>query len=330
MGNTGKRLVKELARPALHPLLVRMAYIREHLASLDAQVQNLQIDSGQRLAAVEIGVRNLETRMNDVERQQVAAHKTLEEFLDAISQQNALARETRREQVRIEETRVKNLRDTWEIQSNLAESISSLEARLEFIRKEIMLEVRYGGRDVPGEVETPDTQILDKAKLKSRPLRLNLGCGHIPVEGFVNVDGRPLPGVDVVADVGRLPVEPGDVDEIRSSHLLEHFPRWRLEELLRYWFDLLRPGGLFVAVVPDAESMIRTFVAGEVPWEDLKEVTFGGQEYSGDFHFAMFSQEDLTRALAAAGFVDVKIAEAGRRNGACLEMEAVAYKPAAD
>jgi hypothetical protein len=325
MGDTGKRVAKDLARPMLRPLLVRMAYFREHLAGIDAQLQQVQADNARRDAVLEATV----LRMGELERQQGAINTTLDEYLDAISQQNALARETRRHQLRVEETRVENLRDTWDVQSRLAESIASLEARVEFIRKEIMLELRYGSTG-PGEVPDEDTQILDEDKLRARPLRLNLGCGHLPIEGFVNVDGRPLPGVDVVAEVGRLPVEAGEVDEIRSSHLLEHFPRWRLQELLGYWFGLLRPGGLFAAVVPDAECMIRTFVTGEVPWEDLKEVTFGGQEYSGDFHFTMFSQEDLIAALTAAGFVEVKIAVSGRRNGASLEMEAVAYKPTAD
>ena len=84
-----------------------------------------------------------------------------------------------------------------------------------------------------------------------------------------------------------------------------------------------------MAVVPDAESMIHGFASGDFAWEDLRLVSFGGQEYSGDFHFTMFSPADLTAALTSAGLVDVKITEAGRRNGACLEMEAVAYKPTA-
>ncbi|MBO0729251.1 MAG: hypothetical protein J2P57_08320 [Acidimicrobiaceae bacterium] len=322
IGDTTKSVAKDLARPLLRPLLVRIAQLREQVVAVEGHVRRLQAESRGRLDAIE-------ARLGEVERQQAGTQKTLDEFLVAISQQNALARETRREQVRIEETRQQNQQRTWDVQTNLAQSLAALEARVEFIRKEVMLEIRYGP-DKPGEVPAAEPQILDEDKVRSRPLRLNLGCGHIPMDGYVNVDGRALPGVDVVAEVGSLPIDPGEVAEIRSSHLLEHFPRWQLDQLLRYWIDLLQPGGLFVAVVPDAESMIRTFVTGEVAWEDLKEVTYGSQEYSGDFHFTMFSQYDLTTALKSAGFVDVKIAEAGRRNGACLEMEAVAYKPTAD
>lgn len=38
-------------------------------------------------------------------------------------------------------------------------------------------------------------------------IRLNLGCGHIPVKGYINVDARDLPGVDVVADISSLPLK---------------------------------------------------------------------------------------------------------------------------
>jgi hypothetical protein len=279
---------------------------------------------------------DIETRLAKVEQQLTATHQTVDEFLDAISQQNAVARETRREQLETRREQLEARRDqqqnqlaTWDAQSRTAEGLARLEARVEFIRKEVMLEIQFGA-DKPAEVPEAEPQILDEEKLESRPLRLNLGCGHIALDGFVNVDGRALPGVDVVAEVGSLPVVPGEVAEIRSSHLLEHFPAPKLAKLLRYWTGLLEPGGRFVAVVPDAESMIHGFAGGEFPWEDLREVTFGGQEYSGDFHFTMFSQADLTAALTSAGLVDVKITEAGRRNGACLEMEAVAYKPTAE
>jgi predicted SAM-dependent methyltransferase len=312
LGDDGKRLAKEVARPLLRPLLARLAYLRERTDALGMQLQALEATTGSRLP--------------EVERQMQTAQNTLNELLDAITVQNALARETRREQIRIEADRVKKLRETWDTQSQFAEALARLEHRLEFIRREVMVEVRYGHQE-PGAVAADDPNILNAAKLRSQPIRLNLGCGHVVMEEYVNIDGRPLPGVDVVADVGNLPLEQGSVDEIRSSHLLEHFPFPRLSGLLQYWFGLLRPGGGFIAVVPDAEAMIRAFMTGDTSWGDLKEVTYGAQEYAGDFHFTMFSQDDLVEALASAGFVDVKVVAAGRRNGACLEMEVAAYKP---
>jgi SAM-dependent methyltransferase len=294
-----------------------MAYLQARMDGLDTQLQQSQA----RLSDAEAVVRRIGT-----------ADRSLDEVLDAISVQNALARETRREQLRIGEQVQAHARfgesinDLWQANSRFADDLARLERRLEFIRRETMLEVRYSNQ-APGEVAVAEPKILNPEKLLDRPVRLNLGCGHLIVDDYLNVDGRDLPGIDIVADVGNLPVEPGTIDEIRSSHLLEHFPPPRLDQLLRYWYALLRPGGLFQAVVPDAESMIRGFVDGDTPWDDLKEVTFGGQEYSGDFHFTMFSQGDLAKALDEAGFENVRFVEVARKNGACLEMEIAAVKP---
>lgn len=301
MAGSGKRFAKALLRPAVRPLLARIRHLNARI--------DLLASEGQERAAT------FEARLAEHEKHVASAEQTFTKVLDAVAGQNALARESRRE--------------SWKVHADFAESIARIERRVEFVRKEVMLEVRYGSR-APGDVASVEPEVVNPEKLAVRPLRLNLGCGHIPMEGYVNVDARPLPDVDVVAEVGDLPFERGAVDEIRSAHLLEHFPRARLEGLLSYWFDLLKPGGSFVAVVPDAESMIRSYVAGDIPWQELAEVTFGGQEYSGDFHFTMFSQEDINEMLTGAGFSDVKVVDSARRNGECLEMEVVAYKTTGD
>jgi hypothetical protein len=202
--------------------------------------------------------------------------------------------------------------------------------RVEFVRRETLFELRYGSiqnREASAETATRVVSVEKVERAKREGLRLNVGCGHIAMEGYVNVDRRELPGVDVVAEVDRLPFDPGTVAELFSAHLLEHFPREQLRrELLPYWRSLLAEGGTLRAVVPDAATMIRKYSAGELPWEDLREVTFGGQDYSGDFHFDMFTPESLGELLREAGFHDPRFPVVGRANGRCYEMEVVAAK----
>jgi len=213
----------------------------------------------------------------------------------------------------------------------LAESVTYLLKRVEFIRKELMFEMRYGASAPASSDARPEVEatILSVEKFEAAKrggaLRLNLGCGHIPLEGFLNVDRRALPGVDVVADIDDLPLETGEADEIHSAHLLEHFPQEQLRrELLPYWRGLIRKGGVFRAIVPDAETMIREYEAGRYAYDELREVMFGGQDYDGDFHFNMFTPDSLKRLLLEAGFEDVELVESGRRNGACYEFEMLA------
>jgi hypothetical protein len=209
----------------------------------------------------------------------------------------------------------------------------ALRDRIEFVRAETMFELRArlaggGMPSVPGASSTIVVvpRILDAAKVEATraagALRLNVGCGHVPLEGYVNVDMRVLPGVDVVAEAGAIPFDPGTVAEIHSAHLLEHFPVEHLRRVvLPHWHALLRPGGEIRAVVPDAEAMLADFAAGTMSFDDLREVTYGLQEYEGDFHFNMFSRESLAALLREAGFTDVSFAFQARKNGKYRDME---------
>lgn len=219
---------------------------------------------------------------------------------------------------------------------SLSRDIGYLLGRVEFVRRELMFEMRYGAStpsDEPDRLKA-ETAIVSPEKLaiaRKTGIRLNLGCGHICLEGYLNVDRRRLPGVDIVAEVDDLPFEAGDVTEIRSAHLIEHFPQEQLRRtLLPYWFGLLRPGGDFTAIAPDARAMMTIYLAGEYPFEQLREVTFGSQDYDGDFHYNMLTTESFTKLLEEAGFVDVRIVAENRVNGACKEFEIAAHRPSAN
>lgn len=56
-------------------------------------------------------------------------------------------------------------------------------------------------------------------------IRLNLGCGAFPKDGYINVDKVALPGVDQVIDLLRIPwpFDDESVDEVLCEQLFEHF-----------------------------------------------------------------------------------------------------------
>lgn len=219
------------------------------------------------------------------------------------------------------------------LRAEMEAQVARLGDRVEFARAEALFELRAlhaggGMPKVPGAAESAPVRarVLDHEKLAAQQaagvLRLNLGCGHVPKEGYINVDMRELPGVDAVAEAADLPFEPGSVAEIHSAHLLEHFPLEHLRRVvLPHWRKMLRPGGTLRAVVPDAEAMLAAHAAGEMSFDDLREVTYGLQEYEGDFHFNMFGREALAQLLREAGFTDIGFAFQGRSNGKCRDME---------
>lgn len=55
-------------------------------------------------------------------------------------------------------------------------------------------------------------------------MKIDLGCGQAKTPGFIGVDLRSLPGVDIVHDINKgLPFADNSVEYVIASHSLEHF-----------------------------------------------------------------------------------------------------------
>lgn len=90
-------------------------------------------------------------------------------------------------------------------------------------------------------------------------VRLDIGCGRSKLKGTLGVDIVPLPGVNIVADLsGGLPFKDGSVDEIFTSHTLEHMESFTgaMEELWR----VCRPDALVHIWVPHASCSFVTWI----------------------------------------------------------------------
>jgi len=137
------------------------------------------------------------------------------------------------------------------------------------------------------------------------PLRLHLGCGGVALPGYVNIDIQPHPGVDIAADLRRLPFAPGEVDFIYSCAVIEHFGRREWRAVLAHWRALLRPGAtLRLSTADFAAAVARYGEAGDV--SELLGLIIGGQKDSYDWHGMIFDFALLRDGLAAAGFVNIR------------------------
>jgi len=106
-------------------------------------------------------------------------------------------------------------------------------------------------------------------KSASGKLALNLGCGPMIWENWVNVDAYAKhPGI-LKADFVSPGFAPGTVDIIYSSHSLEHVPIHRGLWAFENWAELLKPGGILHLAVPDMENICKCLISPDVS-EDLK------------------------------------------------------------
>ncbi len=114
-------------------------------------------------------------------------------------------------------------------------------------------------------------------------IRLNLGCGGRPLDGYMNVDmdsadelRRRYPDTNFPEnfkiyhfDIFNLPFEPGTVHEVRADALVEHLSF--LEEP-KFFYEIKRvlaPGGVFRFSTPDFEDAVRDWLKAEDDWKEF-------------------------------------------------------------
>lgn len=137
--------------------------------------------------------------------------------------------------------------------------------------------------------------------------RLNLGSGPFPMAGFVNIDQFENVNPDLCCDVLSLPYEPGTVSEIYAGHILEHFRFDEGKKALRYWYMLLRPGGIISVVVPDFDFLVQEYVKNPTP-ENLI-VLNDTYIYSGiqpSPHQYAYSAALVKKVMTDAGFINIE------------------------
>lgn len=81
--------------------------------------------------------------------------------------------------------------------------------------------------------------------------KLNIGCGNIHKNGFVNID--IIEPADLICDVSKgLPFEDNSVEKIEMDNLLEHFDNDQFLFVMNECHRVLIEGGVFWFRVPDA------------------------------------------------------------------------------
>jgi predicted SAM-dependent methyltransferase len=164
-------------------------------------------------------------------------------------------------------------------------------------------------------------------------VRLEIGSGEHPHPGYdVHTDVLPLPGIQVLCRLDRLPFADASIDALRANHVLEH-QSWQLvEPTLREWARVLRPGARVDIGVPDALFIVRQWVEGAYDTLEANHWLLGGHmdrdahkgsdehgvpRWIWNAHHAMFDQAWLAELLAATGFVEIEISCYDVRNLRC-------------
>lgn len=140
-------------------------------------------------------------------------------------------------------------------------------------------------------------------------LKLNLGGGGIPIEGFTEVDaksgGTLYPVACMNGDGTAHAVAEGTCSELRASHVLEHFSHRASLNVLGHWVSLLKPGGKIKIAVPDFDLIVRAYLQKRLDWP-VESYLFGGQIDANDFHYASFTEDTLRFLMHSVGLERIR------------------------
>jgi predicted SAM-dependent methyltransferase len=168
-------------------------------------------------------------------------------------------------------------------------------------------------------------RILSYVATRPLPLFLNLGSGPRGINDahWINVDAYHGKHVHYLFDFTRkLPFADRSFDGVFCEHVLEHFSFDCGEKLAREVCRILRPGGFFRIIVPDAELILRRYLSAPdelVGWRGNSGQTamqvvnsYFRQRYEHEF---LHDWVTLEKLLRGAGFATVSRADFGQGVG---------------
>jgi len=140
------------------------------------------------------------------------------------------------------------------------------------------------------------------------PIKLHLGCGPKYIPGFIHIDVVAGDHIHHQCSVCALPYLDNSADLMYACHILEHFGRREVHEVLQEWYRVLKPGGILRLAVPDFSACAQIYYKDGLKdgLSGLIGLICGGQRNEYDFHKMIFDEPFLTGELFALGFREVR------------------------
>jgi predicted SAM-dependent methyltransferase len=118
---------------------------------------------------------------------------------------------------------------------------------------------------------------------------INLGCGSRRHPEWINLDIQASAPEVVIHNLREgIPFPDDSFDLVYHSHLLEHFPRKLAYGFLKECFRVLKTDGIIRVVVPDLESIARSYLTA------LEKALNGDKEWQANYEWMMLELYDQT------------------------------------
>lgn len=146
--------------------------------------------------------------------------------------------------------------------------------------------------------------------MRTKKIKLHLGCGKRNIPGFVNVDLAKYNHIRHRRPVDDLSIfKNNSADLIYASHVFEYFDRLYAKKVLKEWRRVLMKGGILRIAVPDFEALGKVYKK----YGNLDKIIgplYGRWEIQGTkniiYHKTVYDFASLRRVLEENGFKNVK------------------------
>ncbi len=159
----------------------------------------------------------------------------------------------------------------------------------------------------------------------SADLKLQLGCGHNLLPGWINTDIEPDATADYLDFSKPFPFQDDVFAAVFCEHTIEHLPKPTGLHLISETFRVLKPGGQFRIVTPSLEKLCRLALEpGSAPAaayvEFFRRMTGNMQAtiadavnmmFYGHGHRHIYMMEELGGLLGQVGFTGVRVMTPG-------------------
>jgi 2-polyprenyl-3-methyl-5-hydroxy-6-metoxy-1,4-benzoquinol methylase len=181
---------------------------------------------------------------------------------------------------------------------------------------------RHGKPDGEPQVEHCDKDLQEimalfhreKRAAEEGPVRLHIGCGQEAIPGWINIDNRPLPGVDRVLDVRHgLPFR--GAAAIYAEHFLEHLTLDDGLAFLRECRRALAPSGVLRLSTPNLDWVYATHYRMEptaTAEESVRDCLWLNRAFHGWGHRFLYNRTMLEAALKSCGYAIVRFQRYGQ------------------
>jgi predicted SAM-dependent methyltransferase len=199
--------------------------------------------------------------------------------------------------------------------SNEAGRVAGGKGLMRYVADHIPQSIRPTARRLATDLMAPRERVRAKHLAIQRPVRLNLGCGTLVLDDWINVDLVGL-RVDLAWNLDRrLPFANESVDVIFHEHVIEHIPAERGFALLQECYRVLRPGAVMRAAIPDAAKYIHSYCDPGNRFLDsfrgihrrrIPALLALKEEFYGFGHQTIYDFETYSFFCRAAGFENVE------------------------